>query len=133
MTNSSGLTIPADLQSFAEESAGGKMVAPEDRFVAWARLGAAIEQAGLTWQQCAELLESGVPENVLIAVATNRSREGLQGSPVVEAWHQKLEAEVRDGIRPAASLLAFERESVRKSTFNFASESSPPSDSDETW
>jgi hypothetical protein len=88
------------------------------QFEYWARLGAAIDAAGITSSQAMSLLEAGKPVDVLIAVATGHADNS--GDARIRRRNEQLEADVAAGRRSAASLLIFSAEAVSASTVSKA-------------
>src|SRR5450759_3170155 len=72
----------------------------------WARLGAAIEAAGITSAQAMELLQAG-RLNVLIAAATGKTDNEAASSQMLRQRRRFFEKQVRDGQRTADSLVIF--------------------------
>ena len=81
----------------------------------WARLGAAIDAAGITSKQAMELLQAG-RLNVLIAAAAGETDNEAASSPMLRRRRLAFEQQVREGKRTPDSLVIFTPEAVAAST-----------------
>lgn len=84
----------------------------------WARLGAAIDKAGITSKQAMELLQAG-RLNVLVAAATGRTDNEAGSSQKLRRRRQGFEKQVRDGERTPDSLIIFTPQAVAMSKRKF--------------
>lgn len=81
----------------------------------WARLGAAIDEAGITSTQAMELLQAG-RLTVLVAAATGKTDNEAGSSKMLRDRRLHFENQVRDGKRTADSLVIFTRKAVASSS-----------------
>lgn len=81
----------------------------------WARLGAAIDAAGITSAQAMELLQAG-RLNVLIAAATCKTDNEAGSSQMLRQRRRSFEKQVRDGQRKPDSLVIFTPQAVAASS-----------------
>ena len=88
------------------------------QFEYWARLGAAIDAAGITSSQVISLLEGGKTVETLVAVAAGHADNS--GDTRIRQRNEQLEADVATGKRTASSLLIFAADAVRASTVSNA-------------
>ena len=88
------------------------------QFEYWARLGVAIDAAGITSSQVISLLEAGKTVETLVAVATGHADNS--GDTRIRQRNEQLEADVSTGKRAASSLLIFAADAVRASTVSNA-------------
>ncbi len=88
------------------------------QFEYWARLGAALDAAGLTTKQAMALLEAGKPVELLVAVATGQADN--VGATGIRQRNEQVEADVAAGRRSARSLIMFPADAVQASTVSKA-------------
>lgn len=81
----------------------------------WARLGAAIDAAGITSAQAMELLQAG-RLNVLIAAATGKTDNEAGSSQRLRQRRRSFEKQVRDGQREPDGLVIFTPQAVAASS-----------------
>ena len=98
-----------------------------DQVEYWARLGAALDAAGVTMGQVSRLLDGDpkLTERVIAHVATaakSARRRKCSGSPSSAARTAQFDAEVSAGARTPESLLILSGEKVRTAKFAFAPE-----------
>jgi hypothetical protein len=117
------IRISDELYALAQRAGGALDRSLAQQMEYWARLGAAIDAAGITSKQAMELLESGRSVDTLVAVATGRTDNVKAGSRTLRALHKKLDDDVVKGRRSAESLLAFRKEDVKASKVTYALDS----------
>ena len=93
-----------------------------DQIEHWARLGAALDAAGITLEQSLQMLggDSTLRDRVLAHVTTARrsdQRRAHEGSASIAAKHAALEREVLAGSRTPESLFMLSRAQVKSATF----------------
>jgi len=94
----------------------------------WARLGAALDAAGLTSEQASQLLHARLDLKSEMARllerddATEDAVPPLPEHPEIRAKHEKMAREVRQGKRPASSLFVIPEKLVRNAKFTFPAE-----------
>ena len=93
-----------------------------DQVEYWARLGAALDAAGITMAQALQLLggDAALKERVIAHVGKSRSarrRRNYTGAASIAARNAQLEAEVGSGLRSPESLFLLSRKQLKSATF----------------
>lgn len=70
----------------------------------WARLGTALDAAGISTASAMELLGNGAPANAFVAAALGRGHADDLGMPLLKERQRKDAEEVSAGLRSARSL-----------------------------
>lgn len=88
----------------------------------WARLGAALDAAGITMAQALQLLggDAALKERVIAHVGQSRSarqRRTYTGAASIAARNAQLEAEVTAGLRSPESLFLLSRRQLKSASF----------------
>jgi len=99
-----------------------------EQFEYWARLGAALDAAGISLDEAAQLLQgdSGIKQRVLEQVmaatgaatgaAKRKRRETYSGAVAIEKRKKEFENDVADGRRTASSLSFIDGKRAREAT-----------------
>jgi len=93
-----------------------------DQVEYWARLGAALDTAGITMAQALQLLggDAALKERVIAHVGQShaaRQRRSYKGAASIAARHAQLEDEVTAGKRSPESLFLLSRRQLKSATF----------------
>jgi hypothetical protein len=102
-----------------------------DQVEYWARLGAALDAAGVTMEQAMRILggDASLKEQLLSHIASSQApthrRRSYSGAASIAARNAQLESDVRLGVRTAESLFALSRDQVRSATFTERSPAAP--------
>ncbi len=93
-----------------------------DQFEYWARLGAALDAAGITMAQALQLLggDAALKERVIAHVGKSRSarqRRSYTGAASIAARNAQLDNEVATGLRSPESLFLLSRKQLKSATF----------------
>ncbi len=93
-----------------------------DQVEYWARLGAALDGAGITMAQALQLLvgDAALKERVIAHVGKSRSarqRRTYTGAASIAARNTQLEAEVTARMRSPESLFLLSRKQLKSATF----------------
>ncbi|MCW7538244.1 ParD-like family protein [Aquabacterium sp. A7-Y] len=127
------IRVSDDLYDLAQtvSAALGRSLAQQIEY--WARLGAALDAAGLTSDQATKILNGDVDLKAQVRALLGSSHaeryEGL-GSPVVAARRSGLLRDVVEGRRTAQSLFVIPDELVRSAKLTFPS---PPESDGAGW
>ena len=125
--------VTDEMYARAQQAGAAMSRSLAQQFEYWARLGAALDAAGVSAQQAARLLGNAEAANALAESAIkgvfNRTAEGL---PMLREHHERLAAQVTAGQRKPESLWVFSDEAVRAATVTFAPEHTPES-TDDGW
>jgi len=114
------IRVSDELYDMAQNAASALERSLAQQIEYWARLGFALDAAGITSTDAMRLM-AGEPVAKYI-VATAQSRGGDTERDVaasVAARHAKLEREVASGLRTPESLLAFPTEAVQSARLRF--------------
>lgn len=95
-----------------------------EQFEYWARLGAALDAAGISMDEAAQLLQGnhGIKQRILEQVMTatgapkGKRRETYSGDAVIKKRKKEFEKEVEEGKRAASSLSFIDRKRAREAT-----------------
>lgn len=111
------IRISNDLYSMAHNAsqALGRPLAQQMEY--WARLGAALDAAGISASMAMELLGNGVQANEFVAAALGRGASEDGGLPMLKERQRKDAAEVAAGHRTARSLLAVGKGDLKGARF----------------
>jgi hypothetical protein len=94
----------------------------------WARMGAALDAAGVTFEQTVRLLQGRADTHgkllSVLNAAGDRGDSGAALAAQAAARRQQLEADVRSGKRSATSLFLFSPNAVERAKLRFAPEDS---------
>ena len=112
------IRVSDEMYASAQRAAAVLQRSLAQQFEYWARLGAAIDAAGITSSQVISLLEAGKTVETLVAVATGHADNS--GDARIRQRNEQLEADVATGKRAASSLLIFAADAVRASTVSNA-------------
>nr|WP_316639142.1 hypothetical protein [uncultured Roseateles sp.] len=96
----------------------------------WARLGAAMDAAGITSQQAMQMLTGDTSLRDRVMATLGAAGEPDRVAQAIAARHALIEEEVVTGQRSAESLFAFRRDAIQSATMIFAAEPTPSSS---TW
>ncbi len=117
------IRISDDLYSLAQQAsqALGRPLSQQMEY--WARLGAALDAAGISAASAMELLGNGAPANAFVAAALGRGHADDLGLPLLKERQLKDAEEVSAGLRSARSLWAVQEGDLEGYSFT-ASETS---------
>ena len=91
----------------------------------WARLGAALDAAGVTTEQVTQMLGGDVDlKTRMIDMLCNTADSSNVGVQIAQR-HRQNEADVKVGVRSAQSLAVIPRALVKKASFTFSAEPKP--------
>jgi hypothetical protein len=115
--------ISDDLYSLAQSAshALGRPLAQQIEF--WARLGAALEAAGISAATAMELLGHGASADAFVAAALGHGAQSAQGQALIEEQHRRDAEDVSSGRRSARSLWAIQKGDLEGYTFTSSSTS----------
>jgi ParD-like antitoxin of type II bacterial toxin-antitoxin system len=92
----------------------------------WARMGAALDAAGITFEQTVRLLQGSTDTRArllgVLSTAQDRDHSGQTLAAKAAARRQQLEADVLAGKRSATSLFLFSADAVKRVRLRFAPE-----------
>ena len=114
-----------DLASHASQALGRSLA---QQFEYWARLGAALDAAGLTSEQASQILHGGLDLKTEIARllrpddAPEEAVPPLPEHPAIRAKHEALAREIMQGKRPASSLFVIPDKLFRNAKITFPAE-----------
>ena len=103
------IRISDDLYSLAQNAsqALGRPLAQQMEY--WARLGAALDAAGISAVSAMELLGNGACADAFVSAALGRGAESTQGLPLLVERQRKDAEDVSAGRRSARSLWAIQK------------------------
>jgi hypothetical protein len=115
--------ISDDLYSLAQSSshALGRPLAQQMEY--WARLGAALEAAGISAATAMKLLGNGASADAFVAAALGHGAQSAQGLSLIEEQHRRDAEDVSSGRRSARSLWAIQTGDLDGYTFTPSSTS----------
>lgn len=96
----------------------------------WARLGAAMDAAGITSEQAMQMLTGDASLRDRVMATLGATVEPDRVAQAIASRHALIQEQVTTGQRSAESLFAFQREAIQSATVSFAAEPSPSSS---TW
>lgn len=103
------IRISDDLYALAQQAsqALGRPLAQQMEY--WARLGAALDAAGISAASAMDLLGQGASADAFVAAALGRGSDPDPGLPLLKERQLKDAAEVSAGLRTARSLWAVQK------------------------
>ena len=95
-----------------------------DQVEYWARLGAALDAAGITMEQSLQLLGGDATLKAKVLEHVSKAQKGTRrrtytGDPWIAAHRERIEAEVGRGLRTPESLLLFTRARAQGAKLTF--------------
>jgi hypothetical protein len=114
-----------DLASHASQACGRSLA---QQMEYWARLGAALDAAGLTSEQAGQILRGNLDlKSEVVRLLQRRSATEsavlpLPEHPQIRARHEAMTREVEQGKRPASSLFVIPDKLVRNAKISFPAE-----------
>lgn len=111
------IRISDDLYALAQTAsqALGRPLAQQMEY--WARLGAALDAAGLSTASAMQLLGNGVSADAFVAAALGRSGAAEEGLSLLKEQQRRDAEDVRLGRRSARSLWAIQKGDLAGCTF----------------
>lgn len=126
------IRISDDLYALAQSTSQALARPLAQQLEYWARLGAALDAAGISTGMAMELLGNGVAADKFLAVALGREAGKSAGLRVLKERQRKDAEEVATGKRSPRSLLALKEGDLKKYQFT-QNPSSEFSRSGEDW
>lgn len=118
------IRISDDLYSLAQNTSKALSRPLAQQMEYWARLGAALDAAGISTSVAIELLGGGIRADDFVAAALGHGAKEDGGLEILKEYHQKVAEEVSAGRRSARSLFMFPKGYLNDFTF----ESNPESE-----
>ncbi len=106
------IRISDDLYSMAQNASQALARPLAQQMEYWARLGAALDAAGISTGMAMELLGNGIAADDFVLVALGRVAADSGGLPLLKERQHKDAEEVAAGRRSARSLLMFQKEDL---------------------
>lgn len=107
------IRISDDLYSMAQNASQALVRPLAQQMEYWARLGAALDAAGISTGMAMELLGNGVKADDFVAVALGRVASEDGGLPMLKERQRKDAEDVAAGRRSARSLLMFQKDDLK--------------------
>lgn len=107
------IRISDDLYSMAQNASQALVRPLAQQMEYWARLGAALDAAGISTRMAMELLGNGVKADDFVAVALGRVASEDGGLPMLRERQRKDAEDVAAGRRSARSLLMFQKDDLK--------------------
>ncbi len=113
------IRISDELYDMAQNAAAALERSLAQQIEYWARLGLALDAAGVTSTDAMQLMAGEPVAKYFVAAAHGRGNTQEEAAASIAARHAKLEQEVRSGQRTPESLFALPAESMRKARVKF--------------
>ena len=111
------IRISDDLYSLAQKASQALSRPLAQQMEYWARLGAALDAAGISAASAMELLGNGASADAFVSAALGRGADSTQGLPLLKERHRKDAVDVSAGRRSARSLWAIQKGDLAGYTF----------------
>lgn len=110
--------ISDDLYALAQKASQALSRPLAQQMEYWARLGAALDAAGISAAVAMELLGNGASADAFVAAALGRGAALEDGLPMLKERQRKDAEDVLAGRRTARSLLAIQKGGLKGFTFS---------------
>lgn len=107
------IRISDDLYSMAQNASQALARPLAQQMEYWARLGAALDAAGISASMAMELLGNGASADAFVAAALGQGAQQDGGLPMLKERQRKDAEDVAAGRRSARSLLMFQKDDLK--------------------
>lgn len=111
------IRVSDDLYALAQKASQALSRPLAQQMEYWARLGAALDAAGISAAVAMDLLGNGASADAFVAAALGRGAEPEQGLPLLKERQRKDAEDVMAGRRTARSLWAIQKGDLAGYTF----------------